>query len=388
MEHGPAEETQQPDPEQAEILMLDVASPVMGEGHNDIVDDRANAGYLMIHNGEVEDPIDVTYNYWGGNPESRLYPLSFYEYEPWDETPNTGGGGLGKFNKLTGNQSGGAASQLLYQGIAAERQNDYTAAKTAYQQLIADYPDSMQTVYALPRLWVCARALNEDFTALQSFYANFLQNTVDSVRTRVLTNLIYRCEVQRARFNEAIVGYEAIVQDPPALADSVYALIDIGEIYLLQEELSGLSGQSKLSSNTATPSLTQLKPVNRQQFEQRKTELLSILFNKGASTGEENLPQYFALSQNYPNPFNPETTIKYQLPKPSKVKLEVFNILGQRVITLVNHLQSADYYTVQWKGINNGGVKVGSGLYIYRLTAEATDGGETFTKVKKMLLVR
>ncbi|NIV15947.1 MAG: T9SS type A sorting domain-containing protein, partial [Aliifodinibius sp.] len=100
------------------------------------------------------------------------------------------------------------------------------------------------------------------------------------------------------------------------------------------------------------------------------------------------IPKTYSLFQNYPNPFNPQTTIKYQLPKPSRVKLEVFNILGQRVITLVNHLQLADYYTVQWNGINNSGVKVGSGMYIYRLTAEAADGSETFTRVKKMLLVR
>ncbi|NIT53389.1 MAG: T9SS type A sorting domain-containing protein [candidate division Zixibacteria bacterium] len=100
------------------------------------------------------------------------------------------------------------------------------------------------------------------------------------------------------------------------------------------------------------------------------------------------LPRRFALHQNVPNPFNPTTAIKYDLPKPARVKLEVFNILGQRVITLVNHLQSADYYTVQWNGINTSGVKVGSGMYIYRLTAEATDGSDTFTKVKKMLLVR
>ena len=89
------------------------------------------------------------------------------------------------------------------------------------------------------------------------------------------------------------------------------------------------------------------------------------------------LPMKFQLKQNYPNPFNPLTTIEYALPKESKVILEIFNVLGQKVVTLVNAKQKAGIYLVEWNAS-----KLASGLYIYRLKAG------TFISSKKMLLVK
>jgi hypothetical protein len=106
------------------------------------------------------------------------------------------------------------------------------------------------------------------------------------------------------------------------------------------------------------------------------------------SIEDKQKPEVYILYQNYPNPFNPTTIIKYQLPKTADVKLEIFNILGQKVKTLVDAQQPADYYRIEWDGSNNNGVSVGTGVYLCRLIAEATDGSENFVKVKKMLLVR
>lgn len=93
-------------------------------------------------------------------------------------------------------------------------------------------------------------------------------------------------------------------------------------------------------------------------------------------------PSEFKLNQNYPNPFNYYTTIKYDLPVDSKIKLTVYNILGQKVVTLVNKRQSADNYTTTWNGLNSSGQKVASGIYIYQLRIE----DKVFQK--KMLLLR
>ncbi|MFC1724061.1 kelch repeat-containing protein [candidate division KSB1 bacterium] len=94
------------------------------------------------------------------------------------------------------------------------------------------------------------------------------------------------------------------------------------------------------------------------------------------------LPKTYDLSQNYPNPFNPETSIKYQLPKASKVMLKIFNILGQEVKTLLNETKKAGYYNIKWDGRNNLGLKAASGIYIYRISA-----GE-FIKTRKMVLLK
>jgi hypothetical protein len=98
---------------------------------------------------------------------------------------------------------------------------------------------------------------------------------------------------------------------------------------------------------------------------------------------DKGLPMVFQLDQNYPNPFNPATTINFALPEQSQVTLEIFNILGQRVRTLVSdELHDPGYYSVTWDGRNISGNVVSSGLYIYRITA-----GE-FVDIKKMMFLK
>ncbi len=101
------------------------------------------------------------------------------------------------------------------------------------------------------------------------------------------------------------------------------------------------------------------------------------------SVGEELiLPQHYALFPNYPNPFNPRATIKYALPKASQVKLVVYNVLGQRVTTLVDRPEVAGYHEVVWDGTNKSGDEVASGVYFYRIEAGS------FVNSRKMVLVK
>ena len=93
------------------------------------------------------------------------------------------------------------------------------------------------------------------------------------------------------------------------------------------------------------------------------------------------LPTDFALGQNYPNPFNPSTIIPYQLPAAGHVRLEVFNVLGQRLATLVDAERPAGAHTAQWDGTDAAGRAVGAGVYIYRLSS----GG--MTESRRMVLV-
>ena len=97
------------------------------------------------------------------------------------------------------------------------------------------------------------------------------------------------------------------------------------------------------------------------------------------------LPEKFALNQNYPNPFNPGTSINYELPSPAYVTLKVYNTLGQEIATLVDGMQDAGYKTERLDMSN-----MPSGVYVYRISARQTDGGQTpvFTDVKKMILMK
>ncbi|MCI0515895.1 T9SS type A sorting domain-containing protein, partial [candidate division KSB1 bacterium] len=90
----------------------------------------------------------------------------------------------------------------------------------------------------------------------------------------------------------------------------------------------------------------------------------------------------FKLYTNYPNPFNPSTHIRYQLARPVQVKVEIFNLLGQKLITLVDENQTPGIYEVLWNGLDQAGKPVGSGIYFSHIEA-----GEFISK-QKMLLIR
>ena len=94
------------------------------------------------------------------------------------------------------------------------------------------------------------------------------------------------------------------------------------------------------------------------------------------------IPTSFDVSDNYPNPFNPSTTIDYKVPKSADVKLVIYNLLGQRVRTLINERVEPGAYRVKWDALSDDGHAVASGIYIYRF--EAAD----FTRVKKMILLK
>jgi hypothetical protein len=95
------------------------------------------------------------------------------------------------------------------------------------------------------------------------------------------------------------------------------------------------------------------------------------------------LPQEFQLLQNYPNPFNPQTSIRFAVPKTSKIKIVIYNSLGQKVRLLTEDTYSPGYHEIVWQGLDDTGNSLSSGVYFYRLSSE--DG---ISQVKKLLLMK
>lgn len=111
-----------------------------------------------------------------------------------------------------------------------------------------------------------------------------------------------------------------------------------------------------------------------------RTDVVDISPVVGIGHGDR--PLKFTLYQNHPNPFNPASTIRFDLAEPAATKLEIFNVLGQRVKTLVNQNLGAGEHTVSWRGEDDLGRKVASGVYMYRLQSGS------HTTVRKMMLVK
>lgn len=100
------------------------------------------------------------------------------------------------------------------------------------------------------------------------------------------------------------------------------------------------------------------------------------------AAGASQLPKEYALRGNYPNPFNAKTIISFALPQESRVTLDIYNILGQKVKTLVDGAMPAGYHNLEWNGTDHNGLGVSSGVYLYKLKADG------FTRVNRMTFLK
>ncbi len=94
------------------------------------------------------------------------------------------------------------------------------------------------------------------------------------------------------------------------------------------------------------------------------------------------IPAAFRLAQNYPNPFNPTTTIRFELPRSSAVRLDIYNVLGEKIRTLVDDKRDAGVHELTWDGKNKDGITMPSGVYLYLLSADE------HREVRKMILAK
>lgn len=228
---------------------------------------------------------------------------------------------------------------------------------------------------------------NVEFTNVRSYNVG-TSNLVDL--PVMITNTTKNISTMELIVNYSGATYRSFLQDPSTLfSDQVRDVIvdakDIGSgqvrfLFASANPLETVTTGKLIFDNIGPdPKITTKYRINNEGT-----------FKDGPSypsttTGTDNnnaLPKTFDVSQNYPNPFNPSTLIRYSIPSSQFVTIKIYNILGQEVKTLISRELTAGTYTTQWNGDNNFGVKVGSGTYIYRVTA-----GE-FVQTKKMILLK
>jgi len=115
------------------------------------------------------------------------------------------------------------------------------------------------------------------------------------------------------------------------------------------------------------------------------TETVHITTAVGLADGTPAIPEEFRMHQNFPNPFNPVTTINYDVPTESQVRIDLYDLSGRLVSTFVNRKQPAGYYSISWDA-----TRYSSGVYFYRIQATdpANGGIGIFTAVKKCILIK
>ncbi|HEX9654539.1 MAG TPA: T9SS type A sorting domain-containing protein [bacterium] len=117
-------------------------------------------------------------------------------------------------------------------------------------------------------------------------------------------------------------------------------------------------------------------------YPDRKTAWIAAGMPTSVEDENPGTPTTFRLSQNYPNPFNPGTAISYSLETDADVRLEIYNLMGQKLRTLVNERKSAGTYTATWDGSSDNGMLQSSGIYFYKMSAGSQ------IEMKKMALVK
>ena len=211
----------------------------------------------------------------------------------------------------------------------------------------------------------------------------------------------------------ALRGYAAVVEyDPRAfrlesVSDRESALRGEDPALLLQEQVEGqvlLIGSRTAAASAVEGLLAQLHfaplyPEAEGVFRIRAAQVRGAdgRFGQVLELGQVTArlaPEAFVLQANYPNPFNPATTIRYQVAAAAPVRLEIFDVLGQRVRTLVAETQSAGFHRVVWDSRDDSGRAVAAGIYLYRLqaghVADRAYRGEvgSFSQVRKLLLLK
>ncbi|MBN2461902.1 MAG: T9SS type A sorting domain-containing protein, partial [Candidatus Cloacimonetes bacterium] len=109
--------------------------------------------------------------------------------------------------------------------------------------------------------------------------------------------------------------------------------------------------------------------------------VLEVEFPGVGTDGNEFVPQ-LTLRQNYPNPFNPITNISFSLREAGNVSIEIFNVKGQKVKTLINEYRNSGDHQVVWNGTDDNNRAVDSGIYFYKMSAKGD------TETRKMVLLK
>ena len=161
--------------------------------------------------------------------------------------------------------------EIVYQtGLDYFSDNDYIKAETTFKELISNFPSSHFAIAALHELFALEYFTNSDFAALQNYFTSFTQK--DSVIFNTADFLATRCYVME-RGQPAIDWYEFRIENPPSYQDSVFAVIDLGNIHLMME--GDTIGRAK--SGSVRYRLEEIKPKTKQHYEENKATLLATL---------------------------------------------------------------------------------------------------------------
>lgn len=272
-------------------------------------------------------------------------------------------------------------------GYELELKGNYDAALERYKFVITNYPETLEAEMSLTRILLCYHKTDRSQAALSYLGTLTVEKGDYRVGGKALGHLI-RQLVQDGDYKTALANCTSQLQK---FADSDIAkdaLFTQWQIYFdgLNDKQNAKSAMDQFENSFPDDYLLAHIKIAMglwtPEMEEKFMEKLPKRFGEQPEqTAAVEIPEKFSLSGNYPNPFNPETTIKFGLPEESRIIIEIFNVLGQKVKELLDSEKPAGYHQVRWDGTDEFGKKVGAGIYLCRMQAG------NFIKTQKMMLL-
>lgn len=375
--------------------------PILGSSYASTGDGNS---YYGNGSGELysvgSDVINARNNYWGQvYGDTTLIPVSGPNFMTNPQLPlNPNMRSLQKMivgdDKDSGDETAGILSApidsvalaLFTKAHALQVAKKFDSAIPLYQQIIDEHPQSQQAEMSVIRLSRCYQR-TEDKSEGKAIIISYTDNEESEDVSIAAQYEAGDWELDDGNIDAAIDYFTGVAHAQKTRSKE--ALLEVWHIHF---NITGNEGQLKtllkqyekwygVDENVIDMKLLMGLISVEEADKWFKEHANDELGKEAAQSAEDVLPTRFVLHENYPNPFNPVTRIDFELPSESHVKMEIFNILGQKVIVLVDRDMQAGRFTEKWDGQDRNGIKVGAGLYFCRFTA-----GE-FSKTIKMTLL-
>jgi len=333
--------------------------------YNSIVDNdnlgKPNDPLLLFDRPVYANVIkeDVTYNHWGSGFNAGVDLMGnnaiFLSSPIWNP-----GGSISTFKP---------DEDLYTSAFSNFEAGNYAVAKNLYQLLIELYPKSTYAEAAIKDLVRLEEYAGKEYADLKDYLLSNDSISADTTLSKLASVSANQCDVKMENWPSAISWYENHIENPESLADSVFAVIDLGYVYLLMEDDS-LKAQF-------IGRMPEYKPVSKASFVKNKSYLLSLLpgnTNSPLQPGNLTYGKDGSLSQNSPNPSKGQTTIVFTLERECNVELLLSDMSGREIKKVIPGVKPAGTHTFQWN------LKpIASGMYVYSLILDGK-----LADVKKM----
>jgi hypothetical protein len=325
---------------------------------NAVIDeDNEQDGFELVYCDTEQSSVkDVRYNYWGSeenfHPEYDFYPLGDYIYLPL-------------FKLDDDEDDSGEAETMFYSAENDFEQGDYTAAKNGYKQVVEQYTESKFAKASIKQLFSVEEYEANDYNELMQYFRTNSIVLSNPDLEKLAEFFANKCDIKLENWQDAIDWFENEIQNPTSFADSLYAIIDLGNTYLLMEQ----SGYKSAYSGNMIEHI----PSSTEQYNIKRGFLISLLPQDNLSKAMKgNLSRLNEgeLLQNVPNPFKGSTQIWYKINAESNVQINVYNYTGQLIKSINEGIKTVGPHYIDFDA---SGLKNGIYFYSISINGKTTD---------------